>query len=84
MREQTKFIHSGIEITMNPFKVMIGFAVVMLGLTLLALSSAENVEYGGVVIIGPFPIVFGSSPDIAVLMVFVALILILLPLLMRW
>ncbi|MBO8179954.1 MAG: TIGR00304 family protein [Archaeoglobus sp.] len=69
---------------MNPFKVMIGFAVVMLGLTLLALSSAENVEYGGVVIIGPIPIVFGSSPDIAVFMVFIALILILLPLLMRW
>ena len=69
---------------MNPFKVMIGITVVMLGLTLLALSSAGNVEYGGVVIIGPVPIVFGSSPDIAVFMVFIALVLILLPLLMRW
>ncbi len=39
---------------MNPFKVMVGVAVVMLGLTLLALSNAENVEYGGVVVIGPF------------------------------
>jgi uncharacterized protein (TIGR00304 family) len=69
---------------MNPFKVMAGIAIVMLGLTMLALSSAENVQYGGVVVIGPIPIIFGSSPDIAVFMVFIALILILLPLLMRW
>uniref|UniRef100_A0A7C3RB42 TIGR00304 family protein n=1 Tax=Archaeoglobus fulgidus TaxID=2234 RepID=A0A7C3RB42_ARCFL len=69
---------------MNPLKVVTGFAVVMLGLTLLVLSSAENIQYGGVLIIGPVPVVFGSSPDIAVFMVFIALILILLPLLMRW
>ncbi|WP_456468894.1 TIGR00304 family membrane protein [Archaeoglobus sp.] len=71
---------------MNPFKVFTGFVILMLGISLLLLSSAQKyvAEYGGVVVIGPFPIVFASSPDIATFMIFIAIIFVLLPLLWRW
>ncbi|WP_202319492.1 TIGR00304 family membrane protein [Archaeoglobus neptunius] len=70
---------------MNPFKIFAGLTIVMLGVSLLALSSADhNAEYGGVVIIGPFPIVFSSSPDIATFMILLAIFLVILPLIWRW
>lgn len=69
---------------MNPFKVFTGLVILMLGISLLILNSAGSAEYGGIVIIGPFPIVFASNPDIATLMIFIAVIFILLPLLWRW
>lgn len=71
---------------MNPFKVFTGFVILMLGISLLLLSSSQNygAEYGGVVVIGPFPIVFASSPDIATFMILIAIIFVLLPLLWRW
>ena len=71
---------------MNPFKVFTGFVILMLGISLLLLSSAQKYRagYGGVVVIGPFPIVFASSPDIATFMILIAIIFVLLPLLWRW
>lgn len=69
---------------MNPFKVLSGFVVLMLGLSLLFLSSNQTAEYGAVVIIGPLPIVLASNPDIAIFMVLFAIMLILLPLLLLW
>lgn len=69
---------------MNPFKVFTGLVILMLGISLLILSSTGSAEYGGVVIIGPLPIVFASNPDIATLMILIAVIFILLPLLWRW
>lgn len=70
---------------MNPFKVFTGFVILMLGVSLLFLSSIQaNTEYGGVIIIGPFPIVFASNPDIATFMILIAVIFVLLPLLWRW
>ena len=39
--------------------VFMGIALIMIGIALMTISS--NFEYGGVIIIGPFPIVFGSS-----------------------
>jgi len=68
---------------MNPLKVFIGLAMIMLGLTLLALKSVE-VSYGGVVLIGPIPVVFGSNSEMALLAVILAAILLLIPLLTRW
>jgi len=69
-------------------KVFMGIALIFMGLALLAISSAmhaENVRYGGVVIIGPIPIVLGSSLDMAVLGIVLAAILIFVMLmLLRW
>ncbi len=72
---------------MNPFKVFSGLVMVMLGLSLLALSTLStsnysNSEYGMVLIIGPFPIILASSPQIAILLIFLVLIVILLPVLL--
>lgn len=68
---------------MNPLKVFIGLAMIMLGLTLLALKSVK-VSYGGVVLIGPIPVVFGSNSEMAFFAVILAAILLLIPLLTRW
>ncbi len=71
--------------TMNPFKVFVGITLVFIGLTLLAIGSISNVQYGGVVLIGPFPIVFGSSPGMAYFALIFALIMfIFLILAVRW
>ncbi len=62
--------------------------LIFMGIALLMISSvmhAANVQYGGVVIIGPFPIVFGSSLDMAVFGIVFAVIMILIMLAMlRW
>ncbi|MBO8181434.1 MAG: DUF131 domain-containing protein [Archaeoglobus sp.] len=44
--------------------VFAGFILLMVGLSLLTLSSA-NVDYGGIILIGPIPIIFGSSAELA-------------------
>lgn len=59
--------------------VFVGIALVFMGLSLLALTSSissGNVQYGGVIIIGPFPIVFGSSPSMAIFGVVFAVLVI--------
>ncbi len=61
---------------MNPFKVFTGVMLVFIGLTLLSISSMQNVQYGGVVLIGPIPIVFGSSPAFASFALILALVFI--------
>ena len=70
---------------MNPVKVFSGIALIFLGLTLLIISQAEKaeVEYGGVVVIGPIPIVFGSSVSIIALVVLLAAFLLIL-FTLRW
>jgi len=69
-------------------KVFAGITLIFMGLALLMISSAASmgdVEYGGVIIIGPFPIIFGSSLDMAVFGIVFAVILILLMLaFLRW
>ena len=72
---------------MNLFKVFSGLVMVMLGISLLALSTLStsnysDSEYGMVLIIGPFPIILASSPQIAILLIFLVLIVILLPVLL--
>ena len=69
---------------MNPTKFFLGFILIFIGMVLLALSQ-ENVEFGGVIMIGPIPIVIASSPPMA----FVALVLLVFLLLailvaLRW
>ena len=58
----------GIEVsTRFMLLLMIGFVVVIVGIILIASSSfgSGSVSVGGVIFIGPFPIVFGAGPDVA-------------------
>jgi len=52
-------------------KVFIGFALLMLGLALLTIP-AGNIGFAGVVLIGPIPIVIGSSPTLAAIGIIIA------------
>jgi|Deesub1362B_J571_1020462.scaffolds.fasta_scaffold00025_29 uncharacterized protein (TIGR00304 family) len=70
---------------MNPIKIFVGIALIFMGISLLLISQAESVEYGGVVVIGPFPIIFASSPDMAVISIFIAAFFLLMLLFFtRW
>jgi len=54
--------------------IFIGFLILFIGM--FSSSRKEgNVEAGGVIIIGPVPIVFGSSKHISTLMLILAIIL---------
>ena len=69
---------------MNPFKMMLGVVLVFLGISMLIISQS-NVEYGGILVIGLIPIVFGSSPDMAVLSILIAAIFLIVTYsFMRW
>ena len=69
-------------------KVFIGITLLFMGLALLAVSSmmnSANVQYGGVIIIGPIPIVVGSSPGMAIFGIMFAIVMLLIVLsMMRW
>ncbi len=68
-------------------KVFLGMVLLFMGLALLTLSSipSSNVQYGGVIIIGPIPIVVGSSPGMAVFgIMFAAIMLLIIIAMMRW
>ncbi len=62
---------------MNPFKIMVGIVLIFLGISMLIISQS-NVEYGGVVVIGPIPIVFSSSPEMAMFSIVIAAIFLLI------
>lgn len=62
---------------MNPFKIMVGVVLIFLGISMLIISQS-NVEYGGVVVIGPIPIVFSSSPEMAIFSIVIAAIFLLI------
>jgi uncharacterized membrane protein len=58
----------GIEISSRFMLLLIlGFVVVIVGIILIAISSfgSGSASVGGVIFIGPFPIVFGAGPDVA-------------------
>ncbi|MEM1981160.1 MAG: DUF131 domain-containing protein [Candidatus Hadarchaeales archaeon] len=69
--------------------LLVGFLLLLLGILFLTLGvwgmvERGRVEGGGVVVIGPFPIAFGTSETIAKLMAVVGLILALLFILLVW
>jgi uncharacterized protein (TIGR00304 family) len=47
-----------------------GFLLVMI--SLLQNSSRNSANYGGVILIGPIPIIFGSSPEMAIVSMIMA------------
>jgi uncharacterized protein (TIGR00304 family) len=50
--------------------------LVFIGITMLSISTLQNVQVGGVVMIGPIPIVFGTSPSMALFALIVVLVFI--------
>ena len=54
--------------------IFIGFLVLFIGM-FSSTRKEGNVEAGGVIIIGPIPIVFGSSKNISLLMLVLAIVL---------
>ncbi len=69
MIEETKEPENneGIEVSNRLLMVLfLGFAVIIVGIILIAISSfltGGSSSIGGVIFIGPFPIVFGSGPN---------------------
>ena len=58
MRTPEDFLKVGVTIT------FIGFIIVFLGVILTMLQHPESSQMGGIIMIGPIPIAFGSSPEI--------------------
>ncbi len=59
--------------------IFIGFILVFIGIIVSAGSSGKGrVEGGGVIIIGPIPVVFGSNTRIALILLILAIILVVL------
>lgn len=55
--------------------ILIGFLLVFLGTVVAASGEGGSVEGGGVIMIGPIPIVFGTSKGAATLAMVLAIIL---------
>ena len=53
--------------------ILIGFAAVFIGMLL----SARKTDFGGLIMIGPIPIVFGTSPEITLVAMVIGLIMML-------
>lgn len=53
--------------------ILAGFALVFIGFIL----SARNADFAGLVMIGPIPIAFGSSPGITLIAMVIGLLLML-------
>jgi len=76
------------------FIILAGFIISLIGLLLIVLSlisgerEEERVEGGGVLIVGPLPIVFGSSRKAALIAAIIGVIMIVivlaLTLVMAW
>ncbi len=54
--------------------ILTGFALALVG----AVLSASNTNFGGLIMIGPIPIAFGSSPEITVIGMVIGLLLMLM------
>jgi uncharacterized protein (TIGR00304 family) len=53
--------------------ILIGFVAIIAGMLL----SARKVEFGGLIMIGPIPIAFGTSSEITVIAMVIGLIMML-------
>jgi uncharacterized protein (TIGR00304 family) len=71
-------------ISIGIFIILIGFALVIIGSLLTTFKSKQvKAESGGVILIGPFPIVWGSNKNMVVLAVTITVIFLLLFLLLN-
>ncbi|MEA1984218.1 MAG: DUF131 domain-containing protein [Euryarchaeota archaeon] len=62
--------------------IIIGFLMVLAGTVLQFIQGANNKHFGGLVMIGPIPIAFGSSPEITSTMLVIGLLFLVVYLLM--
>ncbi|MBP2030392.1 uncharacterized protein (TIGR00304 family) [Methanohalophilus levihalophilus] len=52
--------------------ISLGVFLLFIGLVVKAFeNSGSNSQFGGVILIGPFPVAFGSSPEITNTMMFI-------------
>jgi uncharacterized protein (TIGR00304 family) len=58
--------------------ILIGFTLVFVGTALQASSKANEIKTGGVILIGPIPIIFGNDKGFMVAAVILAIILMIL------
>jgi uncharacterized protein (TIGR00304 family) len=58
--------------------ILIGIFAIVIGLLILAFSKSTKIESGGVVFIGPFPIIFGTSERIVYIVLAITLLLMLI------
>ncbi|WP_297418744.1 DUF131 domain-containing protein [Thermococcus sp.] len=62
-------------ITAGMVLILTGFLLVFLGTVLATPGEEGSVEGGGVIMIGPIPIVFGTNKGVATLAVILAIVL---------
>lgn len=65
-------------------RLVIGLALVFLGLTMISISAVSSFSYGALVMIGPVPIVVSSDAGMAVFLMLLAAIMLLMLYLLRW
>jgi Predicted membrane protein len=68
MRTSQDFLRVGATVT------FIGFIILLLGAILTVIQHPASSQMGGLIMIGPIPIVFGSSPEIRTNMMVLGLI----------
>lgn len=65
-------------------RLVIGFAMVFLGLAIISISAISSFSYGALVMIGPVPILVSSDVGMAVILMLIAVILLFMMYLLRW
>jgi len=68
MRTSQDFLRVGATVT------FVGFIILLLGVVLTILQHPASSQMGGLIMIGPIPIAFGSSPEITTNMLGLGLI----------
>jgi uncharacterized membrane protein len=68
MRTSQDFLKVGITI------IFVGFIILLSGIVLTIIQHPESSQMGGLIMIGPIPMVFGSSPEITTNMLGLGLI----------
>ena len=58
--------------------ILIGIFAIVVGFLILAFSKDAKVESGGIMFIGPVPIIFGTSMKMVYIVMFLALVIMLL------
>lgn len=69
MRTSQDFLRVGTKV------IFIGFIILLLGIVLTIIQHPANSQIGGLIMLGPIPIVFGSSPEITTNMLGIGLII---------
>ncbi|MCX8172565.1 MAG: DUF131 domain-containing protein [Archaeoglobaceae archaeon] len=69
---------------MDAGKLFLGFALVIIGLTLVSVSRISHTSYGAIVILGPLPVIVASELGIAIFLLILASILLLILYIFWW